>query len=334
MGNKWKFLSFRTTLCGAMLIAAGWGMWILELGKGIASHTLEIPILLHGIGVLFATFFYIFQIVIPYRRVEENIKVFLLGYTSSGLKNSEIHLSPASEKLFEMLIKLTESEELLNANKKQAQYLALQNQINPHFLYNTLENIRSEALFQGNESVANMTEALSTFFRYTMSNLENMVTLKEELDNVQIYFSIQKHRFEERIHLSVSYEEEDAWCLKCRIPKLTLQPIVENSIIHGLEQKIGEGTIRIIIRCTEKRLLIQISDDGIGMKPEVLERLNKQLNEPVFESIQLSSNKGGIAIVNVNNRIHLLFGEEYGMTVYSTYKMGTDTVINLPLERG
>ena len=85
------------------------------------------------------------------------------------------------------------------------------------------------------------------------------------------------------------------------------------------------------MKCTEKRLIIEINDDGVGMQPEVLERMNHQLNQPVFESIQLSKVKGGIAITNVNNRIHLLFGEEYGMTVYSTPGVGTDTVISLPL---
>ena len=77
------------------------------------------------------------------------------------------------------------------------------------------------------------------------------------------------------------------------MPKLTLQPVVENSIIHGIERKVGSGTIRIVLRCTEKRLLIEISDDGVGMPPDVLEKLNNQLNQPVFDSISLSKNKGG-----------------------------------------
>lgn len=137
--------------------------------------------------------------------------------------------------------------------------------------------------------------------------------------------------FEERINLEIEYDKEDEFLLRCLLPKLTLQPVVENSIIHGIERKIGSGTIKIVLKCTEKRLIIEINDDGVGMRPEVLEKLNNQLNQPAFESIQLSKNKGGIAIMNVNNRIHLIYGEEYGMTVYSTPDVGTDTVINLPL---
>ncbi len=240
-------------------------------------------------------------------------------------------LSPSMEELTKILVRLIESDQLLNANKRQAQYLALQNQINPHFLYNTLDSIRSEAMLEGNDTVAEMTEALATFFRYTISKVENMVTLEEELENAKVYFLIQKHRFEDRVNLEIEYDREDEFLFRCLLPKLTIQPVVENSIIHGIEHKLGSGTIRIVLKCTERRLIIEINDDGVGMPPEVLERLNHQLNQPVFESIQLSKDKGGIAIANVNNRIHLIFGEEYGMTVYSTPDVGTDTVIALPL---
>ena len=240
-------------------------------------------------------------------------------------------LSPSMEELTKILVRLIESDQLLNANKRQAQYLALQNQINPHFLYNTLDSIRSEAMLEGNDTVAEMTEALATFFRYTISKVENMVTLEEELENAKVYFLIQKHRFEDRVNLEIEYDREDEFLFRCLLPKLTMQRVVENSIIHGIEHKLGSGTIRIVLKCTERRLIIEINDDGVGMPPEVLERLNHQLNQPVFESIQLSKDKGGIAIANVNNRIHLIFGEEYGMTVYSTPDVGTDTVIALPL---
>ena len=230
------------------------------------------------------------------------------------------------------MIQLLKSEQMLNENKRQAQYLALQNQINPHFLYNTLESIRSEAMEAGMDSVVCMTEALAHFFRYTISNMENMVTLEEELDNINTYFLIQKYRFEERIGLTIEYDQEEHDLLNhCLLPKLTLQPVVENSIIHGIERKMGFSTVRIVLRCTEKRLIIQVSDDGIGMQPEALDDLNRKLNQSLFESLHNKKKKGGIALVNVNNRIHLIFGEEYGMTVYSTPGVGTDVMIELPL---
>ena len=256
--------------------------------------------------------------------------LFLKGYTIDGLRDSEVVLTREVDQIFVELTQLLKSEQMLNENKRQAQYLALQNQINPHFLYNTLESIRSEAMEAGIDSVVCMTEALAHFFRYTISNMENMVTLEEELDNINTYFLIQKYRFEERIGLVIEYDEEEYDLLNhCLLPKLTLQPVVENSIIHGIERKMGLSTIRIILRCTEKRLIIQISDNGIGMQPEALEELNRKLNQSLFES--LHKKNGGIALVNVNNRIHLIFGEEYGITVYSTPEVGTDVMIELPL---
>ena len=258
--------------------------------------------------------------------------LFLKGYTIDGLQDSEIALTKEVDRIFSELIQLLKSEQMLNENKKQAQYLALQNQINPHFLYNTLESIRSEAMEAGMDSVVCMTEALAHFFRYTISNMENMVTLEEELDNINTYFLIQKYRFEERIGLTIEYDEEEHDLLNhCLLPKLTLQPVVENSIIHGIERKMGFSTVRIVLRCTEKRLIIQVSDDGIGMQPEALDDLNRKLNQSLFESLHNKKKKGGIALVNVNNRIHLIFGEEYGMTVYSTPGVGTDVMIELPL---
>lgn len=141
---------------------------------------------------------------------------------------------------------LLNSSELMKRNKRQAQYLALQNQINPHFLYNTLESIRSEALIAGLGQLAEMTEALASFFRYTISKLENLVSVEEELQNCETYFKIQQYRFAERLALSIQCDGQD-WdrIYNCRLPKLTMQPILENSIIHGTERKLGVGHLKI-----------------------------------------------------------------------------------------
>ena len=224
------------------------------------------------------------------------------------------------------------TNELISATKKQAQYLALQNQINPHFLYNTLEGIRGEALAAGLTNVAEMTEALATFFRYTISNVEHLVTLEDELDNIESYYIIQQYRFGERLSLTVDCGDEDREVLyNYRLPKLTLQPIVENAIFHGIERKVGKGSIRIKVEATEMRLIITVSDDGLGIEPERLRELTEKLGKPAFDYVKPDGEKkGGIAIVNVNNRIRLLFGEEYGINIFSTVGIGTDVEINLP----
>ena len=332
MGEDWKYLISRVKFFGSLLMILCGMFWLKLLYDKRRNRMDLILVLVIGIFLVILGLMIIRQVVLPYKKIENNMTLFLKGYTIDGLQDSEIALTKEVDRIFSELIQLLKSEQMLNENKRQAQYLALQNQINPHFLYNTLESIRSEAMEAGMESVVCMTEALAHFFRYTISNMENMVTLEEELDNINTYFLIQKYRFEERIGLTIEYDEEEHDLLNhCLLPKLTLQPVVENSIIHGIERKMGFSTVRIVLRCTEKRLIIQVSDDGIGMQPEALDDLNRKLNQSLFESLHNKKKKGGIALVNVNNRIHLIFGEEYGMTVYSTPGVGTDVMIELPL---
>lgn len=271
---------------------------------------------------------------IPYQRAERMVRLFLDGYTMSGVtKTNGPAITPATQALINRMEEDLNSSKLLNLNKRQAQYLALQNQINPHFLYNTLESIRSEALLAGLDSVADMTEALAIFFRYTISKVENLVSVEEELQNCETYFRIQQYRFGSRLELAIHCDpEEREDLLRCRLPKLTLQPILENSIIHGTETKLGVGHLSITLERTEKRLLIRVSDDGVGMDEDTLARLNQRLGRSILEvSGGSHKGKGGVALVNVDNRIQLLFGEEYGLHVYSVAGMGTDVEIVLPM---
>jgi len=270
---------------------------------------------------------------LPYKETSKVLQLFAKGYTLQGIYELRFPFSPEMEDTFKKLRVLINTNELISTSKRQAQYLALQNQINPHFLYNSLEGIRGEALTAGLNNVAEMTEALATFFRYTISNMEHLVTIEDELANIENYYIIQQYRFGERLNLSIEYDCEDrAEILKYRLPKLTLQPIVENSIFHGIERKMGKGNVCISLETTPKRLIITVSDDGLGMEEERLRELNEKLKTQSFDYVKPDSEKrGGIAIINVNNRIKLLFGEEYGISIYSTVNVGTDVEITLPL---
>lgn len=213
---------------------------------------------------------------------------------------------------------------------RKTELKALQAQINPHFLYNTLESIRGEALLSGMDTIADMTEALATFFRYTISKVENLVSVEEELQNCETYFHIQRYRFADRLELHISCDPADREAIyRCRLPKLTIQPIVENSIIHGTELKLGTGHIRIQLERTQKRLLIRISDDGVGMDAETLFRLNERLGKSAIA--QPPQSRGGLALANVDSRIRLLFGDKYGLHAFSTPGVGTDVEITLPM---
>ena len=267
----------------------------------------------------------------PYEICENKMRRFLDGYLMlDAVNKDEVMLTPFTYKEFDKVSRILNSSQTVNLNKRQAQYLALQNQINPHFLYNTLDGIRSEALIAGVENVADMTEALATFFRYTISKVENLVTVEEELDNCNTYFKIQQYRFGNRLQLCVETDKDED-IMHCLIPKLTLQPILENSIIHGTELKIGTGVSTIHLEKTQSRLLVRVSDNGVGMDEKTLEALNRRLGK---SGEQITNNeqeqKGGIALYNVNNRIRLIFGEEYGLHIYSIENVGTDVEITIP----
>ena len=321
-----------------------WFLGLAVLGVLTVILLFEIWAFVHGMRTLYPAVFtgaaevlYClvgwFWIIKPYRNSEKIIERFLEGYLISETDGKQAAmLTPYTAEQIKFMEKFLRSPKLMDLNKRQAQYLALQNQINPHFLYNTLESIRGEALIAGLDGVADMTEALAKFFRYTITKVENLVSVEEELDNCETYFGIQKYRFGDRLRLHIEYDpEEYEQIMNCRIPKLTLQPILENSIIHGTELKLGAGNLYIRFACTQDRLIICVSDDGVGMDEETLAALNRKLGR-AYDSLGTSEEeKGGIALVNVTNRIHLIFGDEYGMHVYSVPGRETDVEITIPL---
>ncbi len=191
--KRWAYLSFRAAVffvCfGALAVCGG----VLDFPPYVYAPALAV--------VLAAGWFWVLR---PYWKAEERVRLFLEGYAlSAGEISACGALSPAAEKMFNQLREVLSPTQLFNMNKHQAQYLALQNQINPHFLYNTLESIRSEALLAGIHDLADMTEALATFFRYTITKVENLVSVEEELQNCETYFKIQQYRFGDRLELSV-----------------------------------------------------------------------------------------------------------------------------------
>ncbi|MBE5985023.1 MAG: sensor histidine kinase [Paenibacillaceae bacterium] len=240
---------------------------------------------------------------------------------------------PGMEEVLLRYDKILVSQRNTRKTKRQSEFLALQNQINPHFLYNTLEAIRGDALSLGMESVANITEALATFFRYTITDTGSLVTIEDELDNVDNYFKIQKYRFGEKLDIIYEFVENDPDICTLLLPKLTLQPIIENAIYHGLERKSEGGEIRIGIELTERNVIIRIKDNGVGIDDQTLTEINYGLEHTTMPSFSEDNKnkRGGIALNNVCRRIKLLFGEDYGIHVYSLTGVGTEVCIILPV---
>lgn len=212
---------------------------------------------------------------------------------------------------------------------KQAEYLALQNQINPHFLYNILEAIRGDALCEGAQGIANTTKALATFFRYMITEVAYEVTLEDELNNIENYFTIQQYRFGDKLQMKIELPQESL--LQTPIPKLTLQPLVENAISHGLEEKIGQASLKIVVDHSEHFLFISIKDNGVGITEEKLRKLNNRFCRVEESEGRERFENGSIALVNVNSRIRLLYGVDYGLHIYSVPGLGTEVKVTLPL---
>lgn len=214
----------------------------------------------------------------------------------------------------------------IRLSQKEAELNSLQNQINPHFLYNTLESIRGAALYHGIHDIASMSKALSLLFRYSISD-RVLVTVKEELQHLENYISIQNFRYENKFELICSIPPG---MMDFKILKLTLQPLIENSIKHGLEMKLGKGTIKVEIMELDNNIKIQITDNGLGMPPRKMEELNRSLLSGKYQPGSHDGQAGaGIGVVNVNSRIKLYFGEQYGLR-FRDAPVGTAVEIILP----
>lgn len=220
-------------------------------------------------------------------------------------------------------------KEQLQLIRKRVEVSVLQSQINPHFLYNTLDSIRSKALLSGQKEIASMTEILSKFFRYCISSNEHLVKIREEIHHIEDYNYIQKYRFEDRYDMVIEVEDEEI--LEYYIPKMTLQPLVENAMIHGLEKIEGKGLITIKLIHTDKKVVIVITDNGAGMNEEQLSKLNARMNGTFLDVGQRKEGHSGIALTNVNSRIRITFGDEYGIHYQSVEGMGTDAIITVPI---
>ena len=284
-------------------------------------------------------FEHIAMMIVLYHRVlryllalNKTYEAFARGYIVYDIFEQPIELSKEHASMMRQMNELLEKKDVAELYTSQAEYMALQNQINPHFLYNTLEGIRSEALIGGLPMVGEMTETLARFFRYTISNLRSMVTVEDELLNIRHYCEIQKFRMGEKISYQVIFDNKDEEEVKSLcMPKLILQPIVENAILHGIEPLLTGGKISVRFQVLSSRLLIMISDNGSGMDRAKLEKLNEQMRKTKRENDEVLQKQGGIALQNVNSRIKLLLGQDYGLRFYSKLGHGTDVEISLPI---
>lgn len=204
---------------------------------------------------------------------------------------------------------------------RKAEFELLQAQINPHFLYNTLDTIIWLAESGENQKVVEMVRSLSDFFRTSLNQGKEEVTLREELQHVGSYLKIQQVRYMDILEYEIDVPEE---LMLCKIPKITLQPLVENALYHGIKNKRGKGKISITGELEETYAVLMISDNGIGMTEERLKEVNDGLSRKQPETSDI------YGLFNVNERITLRYGNDYGIEIDSRYGDGTDVKVKLP----
>jgi sensor histidine kinase YesM len=204
--------------------------------------------------------------------------------------------------------------------EKEAELRALQLQIQPHFLFNTLEGIRMRAIASGELQVAKMVKILADIYRWNVKDKQSIVSLEEEIAYTKSYFNLQEIRFQDRLHI-----ETNIPCniLHLGVPKLIIQPLIENAIDHGFKNKAEACLIKLDAYLDQQDLIIECTDNGVGMETKDL----MDLMQLIYQN-KLDTNKVGLK--NVHTRLSLLFGEPYGLTIKSVYDEGSKITLRLP----
>ncbi len=224
------------------------------------------------------------------------------------------------DKINELLSQITREQIRI----REAELELLQSQINPHFLYNTLDTIIWLAEGGDEKRVVSMVKSLSAFFRTSLSRGKDIITIREELIHAKSYLEIQQFRYQDILEYDIEVPEEFN---ECTIPKITIQPLVENALYHGIKNKRGGGRIDIAAKRMGDDFVISVTDDGIGMTKERLEEVKGGIEKarPADNAIY--------GLYNVNERIKLKFGSKYGITLHSVYGRGSTCDILLPMQK-
>ncbi len=247
----------------------------------------------------------------------------------NGLVASFNHMVRRVEELIERV-------KLSSVSEKNAELHALQSQVNPHFLYNTLDMIYWMLDEKGNDRLGEVVLSLSQMFRYS-SHWEGKaeVMLREEVEQIRHYLTIIQMRLEDRLTVEIRIDER--W-MDLIVPKMLLQPVIENAVKHGLEANRGQGLLVVEAVPDEQYLNIHVSDNGAGMTAETLYNLHRSLlvpeNEPQDEAAVAARGRQGIGMQNVHQRLKYMFGDEYGIGIESKPGEGTRVTLRLPLPEG
>ena len=298
---------------------------------------LAVAILIPGIIIHYFTEYFTSRVLILRKAMHQasnedyDIRSFIQGEDeiSEAFSDLEIMIQNIKKKDADMYEAQINKAELLN-EQQVMEFKMLASQINPHFLYNTLETIRMKAFKANDREVARAIKLLGKSMRYVLENTgTSFTTLSKELEHIKVYLDIQKLRFTDKFDSEIEVME-DIDPGKLLILPLLLQPVVENAILHGLEEKEKGGLIHILVRKQlgeEELLCIEVSDNGNGMTEEALAFLQSTIEEK-----DISRNKS-IGLYNINQRIKLTYGQKYGVKICSNIEEGTRVSLFIPINR-
>ncbi|MFW6313473.1 MAG: sensor histidine kinase, partial [Spirochaetota bacterium] len=233
-------------------------------------------------------------------------------------------------------IMVTQIRELMRRNaeeqeqKRKSELLALQNQITPHFLYNTLDSVIWMAEGRQHENVVTTVSALARLLRLSVSRGDELISIHDEIEHIRSYLTIQKLRYRDRLDFSIDVDET---VMRLRTPKVILQPLVENAIYHGIKNKEGGGRVSISAGLRSDEVVLSVTDDGVGMSPERMRNALEPTDEGTSADAHLEGNgrRTRVGLRNVHERIQLYIGEEFGLAFRSNNGSGTVVDVRLPV---
>ncbi|CAI3555809.1 putative two-component sensor histidine kinase [Clostridium neonatale] len=317
-------------ICYNNLLPYKWTL-ITSIPKNDAYHISSLYIILFVSNLIYCLILFIRIYIFFLRRIFQPIEHLIenmssrvernLSYSFKYNKNDEIGILVNSYNDMKNRI-----NNLININykskieQKELELKQLQNQINPHFIYNTLESIHMMAEINDDPETSTMAEYFGTIIRYSMNRRINTVKLKEEIAIIENYIYLQRIRFDTLFTIENLVNDD---VLECEIIKMIIQPLIENSIYHGLSECSGDGKIIIQALHIDNNLVITISDNGIGIEEKRLRSLNDYINGK-------NESFNGIALRNINRRLKLHYGNDYGLEVFSVLGKGTSMTLTLP----
>ncbi|MCM3764165.1 sensor histidine kinase [Neobacillus niacini] len=261
-----------------------------------------------------------------YQMAGFNQKDLDMNYELSGPEEMKI-LHNGFKELIARINTLMEQVQMEQEAKRQLEFAIMHAQINPHFLYNTLYSIKGLCDMGLNKDASQMISALSSFFRISISKGQEIISIREELEHIEHYLYIQEMRYGDDFVYEIDVEED---ILSNNIIKLSLQPLIENAIYHGVKQKRGKGKITIRGDQADDLIYLEVADDGNGIEKEKLQEIMREMDS-AYRDKKASI---GIGIKSVNERIKIHFGQEYGLTISSEPGFGTTVGIKIPKTKG